>query len=238
MPVSGPALAALVKTNVDSRFASVLGKGIHPLAQRNPSYYIEFCDAIGQGIIAGGPVIDFSTADTGVEGSPLVTGIGAGIGIVTDPTFIIQDLYTRIRDYVIAEFGHTLHDSYPPSPTNYSGQYLLALCEGINDSFLQYYPTAWTLTSTHPQIYAGAGVINDGQFSGLDATAIQSSILSFAPNFVGRFWPQLALAVAQSYVLLIEQHSTGMVTISGSCTPSGSQTCNISGTGTGAGEAT
>jgi hypothetical protein len=238
VPVSGSALAALITSNVDSRFASVLGKGIHPLAQKNPSYYREFCDAIGEGIISGGPIITFQTDDTGKQGSPLVQGTGAGVGIVTDPTFFIQDLYTRVRTYVIEDFGRTLHDPYPPGPTNYSGQYLLALCEGINDSFLDYYPTAWTLASIHPQIYQGTGVINDGQFSGLVATAIQASIQSFAPNFIGRFWPRLAQAISESYVLLIEQHATGQVTITGTCNSGISQMCGMSGTGNGSGTAT
>lgn len=238
MPVSGSALASLIKTNVDSRFASVFGRNIHPLNQHNPFYYLEFCNAIGQGIIAGGPLIDFITDDTGLQGNPFVTGIGAGIGIVTDPNWFIQDLYTRIRNYVIADFGRTLHDPYPPGPQNYSGQYLLALCEGINDSFLSYYPTAWTLTSTHPMIYQGTGIINDGEFSGLSAPTIQSSIQSFAPDLRGRFWPRIAQAVSESYVLLIEQHSTGQVTITGTCNSGISQICGLSGTGHGSGTAT
>lgn len=237
MPVSGSALAELIKTNVDNRMAAVLGRGIHPLDQHNPFYYIEFCDAIGEGIVAGGPVIDFTTNDTGYKGDPLVEGIGAGIGIVTDPTWFIQDLYTRIRNYVIADFGRTVNEPYPPGPTN-SGQYLLALCEGINDSFLEYYPTAWTLASTHPMIYQGIGIINDGQFSGLSAIAIQASIESFAPDLRGRFWPRIAQAISESYVLLIEQHATGQVTITGTCSSGISQMCGISGTGNGSGTAT
>ena len=235
MPVSGSALAALIQSNVNTRMGAVGGH--FPLNQKNPSYYETFCTAIGEGIVAGGPVIDFTTNDTGNEGSPLVTGTGAGIGIVTDPIFFIQDLYTRIRNYVIAQYGKTLHEPYPPSAGN-SGQYLLALCEGINDSFLSYYPTAWTLVSTHPQIYMGTGLITDGQFTGLIPTVIQASIISFAPNFVGSFWPTLAQAVSESYAVLIEQHSTGQVTITGTCTPSLSQVCGISGTGNGAGTAT
>lgn len=238
MSVSGPALAALITNDVDNRFASVFGKNIHPLDQKNPFYYREFCNAIGNGIIDGGNLITFTTNDTGLKGNPFVEGIGSGTGIITDPTFFIQDLYTRIRNYVIATFGRTLHDPYPPRPTNYSGQYLLALCEGINDAFLQYYPTAWTLISTHPMIYQGTGLITDGQFSGLSATAIQASIQSFAPDLRGRFWPLLAQAISESYVLLIEQHATGTVTITGTCDSGISQTCGLPGTGHGSGNAT
>lgn len=238
MPVSPSAFAAIVKADVDSRFATVLGRGIHPLAQHNPSYYILFANAVGTGIISAGPTIAFVTNDTGQQGSPLVEGIGTGVGIITDPTFFVQDLYTRIRNYVIADFGHTLHDPYPPGPSNYSGQYLLALCNGINDAFLSYYPTAWTLNSVHPQIYMGTGLIIDGQFSGLSATAIAAAIVAAAPSFVGRFWPRFAQAVSESYVLLIEQHSTGTVTITGSCSPGLTQVCGIGGTGNGTGAAT
>jgi len=235
MAANGSALAALVQTNVNSRMAAIRGHA--PLSQPNPSYYIEFANAIGEGIISGGPVIEFTTADTGNQGDPLVPGIGAGIGIITDPSFFIEDLYTRIRGYIIADFGRTAHEAYPPSSGN-SGQYLLALCEGINDSFLTYYPTAWTLVSAHPQIYMGTGMILDGQFSGLIASAIQANITSAASNFTGRFWPRLAQAISESYVALIEQHSTGQVMITGTCESSGSQTCGISGSGTGTGTAT
>ena len=235
MPASGSTLASLIQSDVNSRMAAI--RGYAPLSQRNPHYFIELCQAIGLGIIQGGPSINFTTTDTGKGGTPLVAGVGNGIGIVTDSSFFVQDLYTRIRNYVIADFGRTVHDPYPPRPGN-SGQYLLALCQGIADALASYYPTAWTLLSTHPQIYMGTGIINDGQFSGLSATTIQADIVAGAPDFRGRFWPRLAQAISESYVLLIEQHSTGMVTITGTCTPGLSQTCDISSTGTGTGVAT
>lgn len=235
MPISGSVLANLIQTNVDSRMSAV--RGVHPLKQRDASYYVEFCQAIGNGIIGGGPSITFTTTDAGQAGSPLVAGVGAGIGIVTDSTFFIQDLYTRFRNYVIQDYGRTLHDPYPPRPGS-TGQFLLALCEGINDSLISYFPTGWTLVSTHPQVYQGVGLINDGQFSGLSASAIQANIIADAPRFRGRFWPILAQAIAESYVLLIEQHSTGMVTITGTCSAGMGQTCNISGVGVGTGVAT
>src|ERR1035437_3070407 len=201
MPASGSILANLIQTNVDYRMSLV--REHHPLQQRNPSYYIEFCQAIGNGIIQGGPIIDFHSTDTGNGGNPYVQGTGHGIGIATDTSWFVQDLYTRFRNYIIEDFGRTLHDPFPPRPGK-SGQYLLALCEGINDSFLQYYPTAWTLLSTHPQIYQGIGLITDGQFLGLSESTIQSDIIAGAPRFVGRYWPTLARAIAESYVLLIE----------------------------------
>ena len=235
MAASGSALALLVQADVDSRMAAI--RGYHPLSQRNPRYFVELCNAIGVGLIGGGPIIDFSTVDTGVGGSPLVTGTGAGIGIITDSSFFVQDLYTRIRTYVLEDFGRSLHDPYPPRPGN-SGQYLLALCQGIADAIASYYPTAWTLLSTHPQIYTGTGIIPNGHFFGLSANAIQAAIMAAAPDFVGRFWPRLAQAISESYVALIEHHSTGMVTITGTCTPNLTQVCGISSTGTGTGTAT
>lgn len=235
MSVSGSALASLVRSNVDARMSLIQGR--HPLQQKNPSHYITFSQAIGAGLINGGPTISFTTTDTGSSGMPSVVGSGHGVGITTNPTFFVQDLYTRTRNYVIQDFGQTLHDPYPPSPGN-SGQFLLALCEGINDSFLSYFPISWTLTSTHPTIYAGTGNIVNGHFSGLSASSIQSSIVSGAPNFVGKFWPRLAQAISESYVALIEQHSTGTVTITGICTPSDDQVCGISSSGTGSGTAT
>lgn len=235
MTASGPALAALIQSNVDSRMAAV--RGVHPLGQRNPSYFIEMCIALGNGIVTGGPVISFLTNDTGFTGTPFVAGAGAGIGIIPNPTFLVQDLYTRIMGYIQADFGRTLHEPFPPSSGN-SGEFLQALCAGINDALLAYYPTGWTLVSAHPQVYAGSGTVSDGQFSGLSAPTIKTTIQGLAPRFIGRFWPRIAQAVSESYVALIEQHSTGTVTITGACVPSMSQVCSVPGAGTGSGVAT
>lgn len=235
MPAVGSILATLIETNVDSRMAAIAGH--HPLQQKNPMYFIAMCQAIGLGIATGAPIISFTTSDSGFAGIPPVPGIGSGIGITVDPTFFIQDLYTRIRNYVIDDFGRTAHDPYPPRPGN-SGQYLLALCEGINDSFKSYYPTAWILTSANPDIYMGTATISDGDFFGLVAPAIQSLIIAGAPLLLGKFWPRLAQAISESYVALIEQHSTGTLTITGVCIPSQSQVCDIgSSTGSGTGTA-
>ena len=236
MAAEPSALAALVQSSVDTRMAAIAG--FHPLQQKTPKYYIEFCQAIGMGIIQAGPTISFTTTDVGLAGAPPVPGVGAGIGIVTDPTFFIQDLYTRIRGYAMQDFGRTAHEAYPPTPGK-TGEYLLALCQGINDAFLSYYPTAWTLVSAHPLIYTGTGTIADGQFSGLSASAIQAQIISNAPDLVGKFWPRIAQAVSESYVALIEQHSTGTVTITGVCISSPSQVCAIApSVGVGSGTAT
>lgn len=234
MPAIPSVLSALIQSKVDSKMAAI--RGIHPLQQRNPTYYLEMCTAIGTGIITGGPTIQFTTEDTGQQGSPSVTGTGNGTGIVVDSDFFTQDLYIRARSYIIEDFGKTTHDAYPPRIGN-SGQFLLALCAGISESVKEHYATAWILTSTHPQIYLGTGVINNGHFSGLIATTIKSDIVNGASNFVGRYWPRLAQAISESYVATIQQHSTGTVTITGVCIPSDNQACGIGGTGTGTGVA-
>lgn len=235
MAVSGSALAALIQTKVDTRMSSVGGHS--PLAQADPSYFIAFCEALGKGIIQGGPSISFTTNDTGSKGIPAVTGTGVGMGIVPDATFFIEDAYTRIRGYILADLGSSMHDSYPPGAGN-SGEYLLALCQGLNDAFQEYYPTAWTLASTHPAIYAGSGSIVNGHYSGLSDSAIKGAIVSAGSTMQGSFWPKLAQAIAESYVKLIHEHSTGQVTIAGVCVPGSSQDCGINGSGTGSGAAT
>lgn len=235
MPVSGPALAAAIQSNLDSRMAAISGH--HPLAQPNPAYFIQMCTALGSGIILGAPSIAFTTSDTGLSGVPPVPGVGSGVGIVTDPTFFIGDLYTRIRGYVLAQFGHTAHEPFPPSPGN-SGVYLEALCQGINDAFLAYYGTAWTLVSAHPLIYAGSGTISNGSFTGVVPSNIQSQIISLSPTLQGSFWPKVAQAVSESYAALIMQHSIATVTIVGACIPSITQVCAVPSVGAGTGTAT
>lgn len=236
MPVSPSAFAALVQTNVNSRMGAIAGH--FPMNGKITSYFTEFCQAIGKGIILGGPTIAFTTSDVGFTGTPPIPGAGVGIGIVVDPTFLLQDLYTRIKNYVTADYGRTLSEPYPPSVDGY-GQYTLALCQGINDALQTYYPISWALASAHPLVYAGSGTIANGQFTGLMAPAIKAAILTAAPTFMQiGFWPRLAQAVSESYVALIEQHSTGTVTIAGVCVPGPSQICNVPGSGAGSGIAT
>ena len=234
MPVIPTVLSALIQTNIDANLSAVNGQG--PLAQKNPAFFIEMCTAIGTGIATGGPVIMFTSSDTGVMGAPPIPGAGAGVGIVVDGSFFKQDLYTRIRGYIIADFGKTTHDPYPPGPKN-SGQNLLAICKGISDAVVSNFATAWILTSVDPTIYMGSGTISNGHFSGLVPTAISGLIMSSAPNFQGKFWPSLAQGIAESYVAAIEQHSTGSVTLVGVCVPGPSQVCALPSSGTGTGTA-
>ena len=54
--------------------------------------------------------------------------------------------------------------------------------------FYSYYPTAWILTSVDPLIYAGSGTINNGDFTGLVASTIQTQINVLVPlTFWGNF---------------------------------------------------
>ncbi len=233
MPVVPAALAALVQANINTRLGAV--SGTFPLQQQNPSYYIAFSQAIGMGIALGAPAFLFTSNDTGLTSVPPVPGVVTGIGIMPDPTFFVQDLYTRMRNYAIEDFGQTAHDPYPPSPGN-SGEYLEAICEGINDAFQTLYPTAWILTGVDPIVYLGSGTVENGNFTGIEASAIQSLIVSSAPTLTGPFWPRTAQAISESYAALIQQHSTATVTVTGICIPSIAQICaipGVPGTGTG-----
>lgn len=235
MPVIPAALSALIEIDIDSEMAKAYN-GVHPLAQKDPSYFIAMCTAIGTGIALGGPVISFTTSDSGVMGAPPVPGVGTGVGIVVDSDFFIKDLYTRIRGYIIADFGKTSHDAYPPGAKN-SGQYLLAMCTGIGKAIKTNFATAWILTSAHPLIYIGSGTISNGNFFGITAPAIKSAIVAAGPLMKGPFWPRTAQAISESYVEMITQHSTGSVTIVGICVPSLVQVCGIGSSGVGTGAA-
>jgi hypothetical protein len=240
MSPSGPALGSLIQTNVDSLMAAVTGKtehgiafkGVHPLLQKNPQYFIELCNAIGEGLIEGGPVIDFTTLDTGLGGSPFVEGVGAGLGILINKDFFRENAYTNIRNAIIARYGRTTHDPYLPRPYN-TGQFLDAICNGVAISVYNYYQTVWTLTSAHPEVYMGTGLIEDGDFYGISADPIAGAIRSHLPNFRGDFYPEMVQGIADAYVLTITTQATGTVTITGTCDESVSQRCGLQTTGSG-----
>jgi hypothetical protein len=234
MPVIPTVLSALIQTNINANLAALNGQG--PLAQKDPSYFIAMCTAIGTGIATGSPLITFTSSDTGMMGVPPIPGAGTGVGIVVDGSFFEQDLYTRIRGFIIADFGSTTHDAYPPGPMN-SGQNLLAVCKGVSDAIVTNFATAWTLTSVDPTIYIGSGMIQNGDFSGLVATAVSGPMVSAAPTLKGAFWPRICQGIAESYVAAIEQHSTGSITLVGVCVPSLAQVCGLPSSGTGTGTA-
>ena len=233
MPLIPSALVALIQTEVNAKMTAIAGHS--PLAGANPSYFIAMCTGIGTGIALGGPTIMFTSNDNGLMGTPPVAGTGAGVGIVVDDAFFAEEIYDTIGTLITAQFGRTLNAPYPPGPGQ-AGLYTAALCQGIASAVATYFSTAWILTSTDPTIYMGTGTISDGQFSGLVASAIQSAIIAASPVLVGPAWPTIAQAIAESYVATIENHSTGTLTITGTCVPGLTQVCAlgpVSGSGTG-----
>lgn len=208
-----------------------------PLGQKNPMYFRQFANAIGQGIANGTPLVNFTTADIGVSGIPPVPGVGTGIGIMFDAVFFEVTAYTYIRNAMIANFGKTYHDVYPPRLEN-SGMYLKALCKAVGESIAEHYKTAWILNSAHPLIYIGTGKINNGMFFGIQEDLVYQSIFSMGFFLKGRAWPIICREIAKAYKLTIETRSTGQVTIVGVCVPSVSQICLINSTGAGTGVAT
>lgn len=244
MPAVASALSGLIINTADQyKFAASAAyrapkPGVHPLQQKRPEFFIEICTAIGTGVVnASLGKIQFTTADSGLSGQPPVPGTGLGTGIIFDAAYFRETAYPLIRGYILADFGKTRHDPYPPGTKN-SGVFLDALLHAVGDMIAQHYATAWTLISAHPMIYQGTGTINDGMYFGLVATDVQAAIEAAASNLQGRFWPRLAQGIAEVYVDTVHNHSTGTVTITGSCTSSISQVCAVPSTGTGTGNAT
>lgn len=159
MPAIGPALGALIMNKVDQNMKKISGHS--PLSQKNPSFFIAKCMAIGNGIATGVPVISFITKDSGQSGVPPIPGTGTGIGIKVDSDWYTKELYTKLRKTVLEKYGYTSHDPYPPSDDN-SGKYLEAMCKGIAEAVKEHYATAWVLTSAHPLVYMGTGLIGNG----------------------------------------------------------------------------
>src|ERR1700676_2538309 len=120
MAVSAQALSQLIISKINQKMTAIDNRG--PLAQEDPSYFNEFCTAIGTGIISGSTVIDYVTVDTGLAGAPSIPGVGLGEGIIVDSEFFTEQIYTNCRNQIISMFGSTLHDPYIPGAKN-SGQY-------------------------------------------------------------------------------------------------------------------
>ena len=237
MAASGSTLASLIQSKAHSKIAAIAGHG--PLNQTNPMYFIEMCSAIGNGIGNNSLSLSVSTSDVGVTGTPPITGSGTGVGIIVDGSYFTEDLYTKIRQKILATFGHTNHQVFPPSGTN-SGMYLKAICEAISESVTEHYSTAWSISTSHPSVYAGSGTISNGHISGLSSSAIKSSIISLSPSLHGFFWPLMVEEISNSYVGAIHNHSTASVTISGVCVPSPPphlQLCGLPSSGSGSGNA-
>lgn len=238
MPVEADALFGLVKQKIHDNM-SAFGDYSGPMSQANPTYYLHFCKAISTGIADGSKVVNFTTVDTGQGGAPPVPGVGTGIGIKVDKAWFDEHLYMEMRQQAINEFGSTSHEVYPP-PKGGTGGYLHAISKGVADSVAEHFITAYTLTSAHPKVYSGVGLINEGMYSGLDASNIEGLIKAAGPLLKGRFWPTLCKAVAKVYVEAIHQHSTGKVVLAGLCIPAPKplQVCGLPMSGVGVGTAT
>lgn len=231
MPIVVPDFAQIIETKWDEAVTPIFNHS--PLDQQNPSYFKAYCKAIATGFASGIP--SFVTVDSGSGGAPPIPGAGTGVGILIDKEFFKEKLY-RYLALIPTEAGYkTMHGAYPPD--NKVSEYLAAICEGISQATFEYYQTCWTLTSVHPLVYSGAGVINEGAFSGLDVSLISSQIQAAAPMMAGAFWAKNCQKIAQAYVETIHTKSTGAVTIIGVCVPNPSQACGIPMTGIGTGVA-
>jgi hypothetical protein len=254
--VSGDILGLLIQSKMDTKFKQVKDYA-GPMAQSNPSYFIQFCGAIAKGIIQGSTVINFVTVDAGTAGSPVVPGTGAGVGIVVDKNWFTKNLYIEIRAQVINAHGETTHpawcdpwdainDPLNPLPADHCSlhvnqynpyNFLTAMCESISEAVTEHYAQFRILTSAHPTVYAGVGRIEEGGFLGISANTVASSIQGQGASMNGSFWPIMCQAIGKVYADAIMNHSTGEVVITGVCAPSSSQSCGVGGSGSGTGSA-
>lgn len=235
MPVVGPVLGSLVQQRVDARMRQQYDYA-GPLASKGASYFITMCNAIGIGIAKGIPTVLFTTVDSGVEGTPFVPGVGAGVGIVMDFEYMSEHLYTKIKQKVQAVYHRTLAEDWPVPPKG-RGRFTEALARGVSEAVKEHFAKVWILTSAHPMIYAGVGLINAGMFTGVQAQAIKGAILAAAPILNRGAWPLICEAIAEATAETIMLRATGKVTITGTCVPSISQVCGIPSTGAGSGVA-
>ena len=209
-----------------------------PLSQPNPIYFKHFCEAVAKGISDGSTVINFTTADLGLQGAPLVAGAGTGIGVIVDDLYMSEKMYTAIRTKILAAFpGSGLIPPWEPPNGSY-GSFLKAITDGIAFAVKDHFATAYNLVSAHPQVYMGTGLINatSNKFFGLDQANIKSLIQAAGNLMQGPAWPVYCDGIAEGYVDGIHNKSTGTVVIAGVCIPSESQVCGIGpapGIGTG-----
>ena len=220
MPAVGPVLGALIQGKVhDSMKASANYDG--PLSGKVVAFYIEKCNAIGNGIaIKSLGRIKAITKDKGIAGAPLVIGAGLGKGIFIDAGWFSENLYNKIRE--------VFQNHPPPWPGSGNGVFLKAWTDGVADSIALHYKTAWQIVSTHANVYLGTAEVRKGKMNGLIVPEIASEIIKQGPNLKGPDWPKFALAVAEIYVKAIHFHSTtGKIKIIGVCIPGTNQVCGV-----------
>lgn len=348
--VDGQVLSDLLQEKLNCKFKRVrVYDG--PLAQKDPSYFKNFCDGIGKGVVNGSSSIQFSTADLGFGGAPPIPGVGVGVGIVMDTDYFTEQLYKELRQRIVQLHNQTIHPEWCSEPFTYNtlvgtwrkeenhdtgvdvsfngssytitgygdngsagkGSYswepatgalnrcesggtgwnfpsaksvrllvrgnvlqiysdtelydtfsrttpapgiappghcslkpnqynkynfLTALCEGISESISEHYEAFRDLNSAHPTVYAGEGEIKNGMYFGVVESEVASMIVTEGSMMKGSFWIEMAQAVAKVYTDTVHNKSTGVVTITGSCTPSSHQACGIPMIGIGSGMAT
>ena len=213
MPISQPVLKALITQKIAANIQAA--SGASPLSQPDPSYFIAMCGAFATGI-ATITTLSFTTEDNGLPVAPpaLPPGVGAGTGIIVDLPFTDEIIYTTARNYVIADFGSSTHQVYPPSSDN-SGIYLQAISKGIAQAIKEHFATAFTLTSSHPTVSRGTAKIKLGSITGIQENLIKTQITSSAPSLKGPYWPRMAEAVAEAIKTSITTKATGNIIISG-----------------------
>jgi hypothetical protein len=200
-----------------------------PLSQPNPVYFKHFCQAVATGISDGSTVINFTTADLGLQGAPSVAGAGTGVGVIVDDLYMSEKMYTAIRTKIMAAFPSSgLIPPWDPGVGSY-GSFLKAITDGIAKAVKDHFATAYNLVSAHPLVYMGTGQINatSNKFSGLDQSNIKSLIQAAGTMMQGPAWPVYCDGIAEGYVDGIHNKSTGTVVIAGTCVPSMAQVCGI-----------
>jgi hypothetical protein len=228
-------LSKLMQEKIHTNMKEFGGYG-GPLSQKNPKYFILLCDAISTGIADGSKVINFTSADKGVGGAPAVPGIGSGVGVKVNDAWFDENLYNELRQQIQTRFGSTNHGPYKPSKGD-TGLYLYAITKGVAESVKEHFATAYNLIGAHQLVTIGAGSINNGMYSGLVDSNIESLILAAGSAMRGPFWPVLVKSIAKIYVQAIHEHSTGKLVIAGLCIPSISQVCGVNMVGIGTGTA-
>jgi hypothetical protein len=227
MPVIIPDLSTRIRTKLLSAWSGIGG-------QVNSSYAYEFCDAIAQGLGQSINEAGFITDDTGLRGSPLVAGAGNGAGIFIEKDVFSMEMYQRIQTkskaFAASLNTQTINPDWPPPPSNALFRMTNAIAEATDEVLT----TQTILISNHPQIYQGNGIVRE--YTQIDESIISGIIISSSPNLQGVMWPQIADAIAEAYYITLQNHSFAEVTITGSCSSGGGQSCGINSIGVGTGQ--
>lgn len=237
MPIIPAELLQLIKSNLQANLSAVTG--VDPMSQQDPSYFLELCAALAGGITEGIPTLQFTTKDSGYAGGAppglpnQIPGAGTGSGFQVATAYLDKLMYTYVLNY-IKQLGESSHSAWPPAADN-SGRGLQAITRGIAEAVGQHFSSCWTLTSVHPDVYAGTGLVD--KLVGLQPDFIASKIIEKAPRMQGPLWPLMARALALGLAEGLQEKTEGTVTIVGVCVPSPTVVCGIPNTGSGTGTA-